>query len=134
MLGGSMPCILNYSTLKEKQHCPEPAESNGVVRLSSLLHEAAELCEVNNKIADVLFVVTNTLHLAEGRYLSLLQGLSGRSLRKLPFLAHASAANPTCCDACVHAYADTDITKRDRGVTSLSQPCVLLTFVGAKCY
>jgi hypothetical protein len=102
--------------------------------VSSLLHEAAELCEVNNKIADVLFVVTNTLHLAEGRYLSLLQGLSGRSLRKLPFLAHASAANLTCCDACVHAYADTDITKRDRGVTSLSQPCVLLTFVGAKCY
>ncbi|TVU15582.1 hypothetical protein EJB05_39111, partial [Eragrostis curvula] len=69
--GGSMPCILNYSTLKEKKHCLESAEPNGAIHLSSLLHQAAELCE----------------------------GLSGRSLRKLPFLAHASAANATSCDA-----------------------------------
>ena len=55
-----MPCILNYSTLKEKKHCPEAAEPNGAVHLSSLLHEAAELCEVNNKTADMLFAVTNT--------------------------------------------------------------------------
>lgn len=26
------------------------------------------------------------------------QGLSGRSLRKLPFLAHAALANPRSCD------------------------------------
>jgi pachytene checkpoint protein 2 len=108
-----MACILNYSTLKGKKHCPEPAESNGVVRLSSLLHEAAELYEVNNKTAAVLFVVTDTLHLAEGRYLSLLQGLSGRSLRKLPFLAHASAANPSCCDASVFMHTLIQTSRRE---------------------
>ncbi|OEL27236.1 Pachytene checkpoint protein 2-like protein [Dichanthelium oligosanthes] len=69
--GGSVPCIMNYSTLKEKKHCPEAVEPHGALHLSSLLYEAAELCE----------------------------GLSGRSLRKLPFLAHASVANPSCCDA-----------------------------------
>ncbi|KAG0526292.1 hypothetical protein BDA96_06G133400 [Sorghum bicolor] len=68
--GSSVPCILNYSTLEEKKHCPEAAEPHGVFQLSSLLYEAAKLCE----------------------------GLSGRSLRKLPFLAHASVTNP-CCDA-----------------------------------
>ncbi|CAL5031453.1 unnamed protein product [Urochloa decumbens] len=69
--GGSLPCILNYSTLKEKKHCPEAVEPLGALHLSSLLYEAAELCE----------------------------GLSGRSLRKLPFLTHASVANPSRCDA-----------------------------------
>lgn len=44
-----MPCILNYSTLKEKKHCPEAVEPHGALHLSSLLYEAAELCEVNNE-------------------------------------------------------------------------------------
>ncbi|KAM3368088.1 hypothetical protein ACQJBY_016565 [Aegilops geniculata] len=68
--GGDLPCILSYSTLKEKLHCPEAAEPH-TLHLSNLLHEGAELCD----------------------------GLSGRSLRKLPFLAHASVPNPSCCDA-----------------------------------
>ncbi|VAH33396.1 unnamed protein product [Triticum turgidum subsp. durum] len=68
--GGDLPCILSYSTLKEKLHCPEAAEPH-TLHLSKLLHEGAELCD----------------------------GLSGRSLRKLPFLAHASVPNPSCCDA-----------------------------------
>uniref|UniRef100_A0A0D9W691 Pachytene checkpoint protein 2 homolog n=1 Tax=Leersia perrieri TaxID=77586 RepID=A0A0D9W691_9ORYZ len=68
--GGDSSCILSYFSLKEKQHCPE-AEPRGSIHLSSLLHKAAEICE----------------------------GLSGRTLRKLPFLAHASVANPSCCDA-----------------------------------
>jgi pachytene checkpoint protein 2 len=55
-----MPYILNYSILKEKKHSSEGTERNGVVHLSSLLHEAAELCEVNNNTADVPFAVTNT--------------------------------------------------------------------------
>lgn len=69
--GSNLPCILNYSTLKEKEHCPEAKEPHDTLHLSKLLHEAAKLCE----------------------------GLSGRSLRKLPFLAHASVASPSCCDA-----------------------------------
>lgn len=80
-----MPCILNYSTLKEKQHCLDPAEPNVAVHLSSLLHEAAELCE----------------------------GLSGRSLRKLPFLAHASAANPSCCDASTFMHTLIQTARRE---------------------
>uniref|UniRef100_A0A453C7L6 Pachytene checkpoint protein 2 homolog n=1 Tax=Aegilops tauschii subsp. strangulata TaxID=200361 RepID=A0A453C7L6_AEGTS len=68
--GGDLPCILSYSTLKEKLHGPEAAEPH-TLHLSNLLHEGAELCD----------------------------GLSGRSLRKLPFLAHASVPNPSCCDA-----------------------------------
>lgn len=44
-----MPCILNYSTLEEKKHCPEAAEPHGAFQLSSLLYEAAKLCEVNNE-------------------------------------------------------------------------------------
>ncbi|XP_047064128.1 pachytene checkpoint protein 2 homolog [Lolium rigidum] len=68
--GGDLPSILSYSTLKEKLHCPEAAEPH-TLHLSELLHQGAEQCE----------------------------GLSGRSLRKLPFLAHASVPNPSCCDA-----------------------------------
>lgn len=68
--GGDLPCILSFSTLKEKLHCPEASEPH-TLHLSKLLHKGAELCD----------------------------GLSGRSLRKLPFLAHASVPNPSCCDA-----------------------------------
>lgn len=68
--GGDVPFILSYSTLKEKLHCPEAAEPH-TLHLSELLYQGAEQCE----------------------------GLSGRSLRKLPFLAHASVPNPSCCDA-----------------------------------
>jgi len=68
--GGDLPFILSYSTLKEKLHCLEAVEPH-TLHLSELLHQAAEQCE----------------------------GLSGRSLRKLPFLAHASVPNPSCCDA-----------------------------------
>ncbi|RCV34125.1 hypothetical protein SETIT_7G138000v2 [Setaria italica] len=83
--GGSVPCILNYSTLKEKKHCPEAVEPHGALHLSSLLYEAAELCE----------------------------GLSGRSLRKLPFLAHASVANPSCCDASTFMHTLIQTAKRE---------------------
>ncbi|RLM75000.1 hypothetical protein C2845_PM15G11860 [Panicum miliaceum] len=83
--GGSVPCILNYSTLKEKKHCPEVAEPHGSFHLSSLLYEAAELCE----------------------------GLSGRSLRKLPFLAHASVANPSCCDTSTFMHTLIQTAKRE---------------------
>ncbi|XP_020107384.1 pachytene checkpoint protein 2 homolog [Ananas comosus] len=58
-----------YATLKEKLHSCEAGELHGPVYLPRLLLEAAELC----------------------------QGLSGRALRKLPFLAHASITNPSTC-------------------------------------
>ncbi|WVZ86133.1 hypothetical protein U9M48_032966 [Paspalum notatum var. saurae] len=83
--GDSVPCILNYSTLREKKHCLEAAEPHGAVHLSSLLYEAAELCE----------------------------GLSGRSLRKLPFLAHASVTNPSCCDASAFMHTLIQTARRE---------------------
>jgi pachytene checkpoint protein 2 len=33
------------------------------------------------------------------KYSFFFQGLSGRSLRKLPFLTHAALVNPSSCDA-----------------------------------
>nr|CAH66942.1 OSIGBa0116M22.9 [Oryza sativa] len=53
--------------------------------LSGLLHKAAEICE----------------------------GLSGRTLRKLPFLAHASVANPSCCDASAFLHALIQTAQRE---------------------
>ncbi|XP_078172971.1 pachytene checkpoint-like protein isoform X2 [Carex rostrata] len=61
----------SYSSLKEKLHLPGPMELQGSLHLSKLLFEAAEVC----------------------------QGLSGRSLRKLPFLTHAALTNPSSCEA-----------------------------------
>ncbi|KAJ3675280.1 hypothetical protein LUZ60_004322 [Juncus effusus] len=62
----------SYTTLKEKLHLSSQSEElQGSLHLSKLLLQAAEVC----------------------------QGLSGRSLRKLPFLAHAGVANPNSCDA-----------------------------------
>uniref|UniRef100_A0A0E0PAJ6 Pachytene checkpoint protein 2 homolog n=2 Tax=Oryza TaxID=4527 RepID=A0A0E0PAJ6_ORYRU len=41
------------------------------------------------------------------------QGLSGRTLRKLPFLAHASVANPSCCDASAFLHALIQTAQRE---------------------
>ncbi|XP_041029036.1 LOW QUALITY PROTEIN: pachytene checkpoint protein 2 homolog [Juglans microcarpa x Juglans regia] len=59
----------NYATMKEKLNMPETQEVQSF-RLCKQLLEAAGACE----------------------------GLSGRSLRKLPFLAHAALSNPYHCD------------------------------------
>lgn len=60
----------NYATMKEKLNMPEMQEVKTPFLLCKKLLEAAEACE----------------------------GLSGRSLRKLPFLAHAALSNPYDCD------------------------------------
>ncbi|KAK1270658.1 hypothetical protein QJS04_geneDACA004304 [Acorus gramineus] len=62
----------SFSTSKERLHHCELQESEGQLRLLKQLIEAAEVSE----------------------------GLSGRALRKLPFLAHAALSNPNCCDLC----------------------------------
>ncbi|XP_052152992.1 pachytene checkpoint protein 2 homolog isoform X2 [Oryza glaberrima] len=83
--GGNSLCLLSYFSLMENQHCPEVADPHGSVHLSGLLHKAAEICE----------------------------GLSGRTLRKLPFLAHASVANPSCCDASAFLHALIQTAQRE---------------------
>lgn len=45
--------------------------------------------------------------------LFLIQGLSGRSLRKLPFLAHAALLNSYCCDASKFLCTMIDTAKRE---------------------
>ncbi|XP_030494240.2 pachytene checkpoint protein 2 homolog [Cannabis sativa] len=59
----------NYTSLKEKLNTAEGQEAE-TLQLCKHMLEAAEACE----------------------------GLSGRSLRKLPFLAHAALSNPYSCD------------------------------------
>jgi hypothetical protein len=42
-----------------------------------------------------------------------MQGMSGRSLRKLPFLAHAALSNPNSCDASEFLCAMIDTARRE---------------------
>ncbi|KAG4207296.1 hypothetical protein ERO13_A03G057200v2 [Gossypium hirsutum] len=68
--GSSQYILSDYVTLKEKLKMHEIHEVQTTFHLCKQLAEAAEACE----------------------------GLSGRTLRKLPFLAHAALDNPYCCD------------------------------------
>ncbi|XP_020537414.1 pachytene checkpoint protein 2 homolog isoform X2 [Jatropha curcas] len=76
----------NYSTLKEKRNAPDGPEAQIPVNLCEQLLEAAQACE----------------------------GLSGRSLRKLPFLAHAALSNPYCCDPSKFLSTMLDTARRER--------------------
>ncbi|XP_050378176.1 pachytene checkpoint protein 2 homolog [Argentina anserina] len=60
----------NYASLKEKLNMPQIHDTHTPLHLSRQLLETAEACE----------------------------GFSGRSLRKLPFLAHAALSNPYSFD------------------------------------
>ncbi|EXB93902.1 Pachytene checkpoint protein 2-like protein [Morus notabilis] len=74
----------NYSSLKEKLNMHENQEAE-TLHLCKQLLEATEACE----------------------------GLSGRSLRKLPFLAHAALSNPCGCDPGKFLSAMIDTAKRE---------------------
>ncbi|XP_026436626.1 pachytene checkpoint protein 2 homolog, partial [Papaver somniferum] len=65
------PLILpSFASVREKLNSPSIHESLGPLELAKQLLEASEICE----------------------------GLSGRALRKLPFLTHASLTNPNNCE------------------------------------
>ncbi|KAF9603223.1 hypothetical protein IFM89_034556 [Coptis chinensis] len=64
-------CLPNYESLRQELNVRDRQEPNTALHLPKQLLEAAEICE----------------------------GLSGRTLRKLPFLAHAAMPNPCSCDA-----------------------------------
>ncbi|XVF49327.1 hypothetical protein PTKIN_Ptkin04bG0002400 [Pterospermum kingtungense] len=85
MQGSSESILSDYVTLKEKLNMHEQ-EVQITDQLSKQLLEAAEACE----------------------------GLSGRSLRKLPFLAHAALNNPYCCDCGTFLYTMIDTARRER--------------------
>ncbi|CAL5372765.1 unnamed protein product [Camellia sinensis] len=84
--GGNHPSLLNYASLKEKLNMPVMQDSQSTVHLSKQLLEAAEACE----------------------------GLSGRALRKLPFLTHAALANPCICDPSKFLGTMIDTSRRER--------------------
>ncbi|XP_022886159.1 pachytene checkpoint protein 2 homolog [Olea europaea var. sylvestris] len=67
---GDSLILPSFDTLKEKLSNPEIPEFAAPINLGKHLLEAAEACE----------------------------GLSGRSLRKLPFLTHSALANPWGCE------------------------------------
>ncbi|KAL6181816.1 hypothetical protein ACLB2K_048465 [Fragaria x ananassa] len=76
----------NYASLKEKLNMPQIHDAQTPLHLCRQLLETAEACE----------------------------GLSGRSLRKLPFLAHAALSNPYSCDPSKFLCAMTDTARRER--------------------
>lgn len=76
----------NFSILKEKLSNPDIQEADRSQLLHKQLLEAAEACE----------------------------GLSGRSLRKLPFLAHAALDNPYSCEPSKFLLTVIDTARRER--------------------
>ncbi|KAF5185814.1 Pachytene checkpoint protein 2-like protein [Thalictrum thalictroides] len=78
-----------YSSLREKLNVPDTKDPNTPLHLPKQLLEAAEVCE----------------------------GLSGRTLRKLPFLAHAALSNPYSCDT--SKFMDTLIRTARREISEL---------------
>ncbi|KAL7191885.1 hypothetical protein ACSBR2_023877 [Camellia fascicularis] len=84
--GGNHLILLNYASLKEKLNMSVMQDSQSTVHLSKQLLEAAEACE----------------------------GLSGRALRKLPFLTHAALANPCICDPSKFLVTMIDTSRRER--------------------
>ncbi|KAF5732178.1 putative thyroid hormone receptor interactor [Tripterygium wilfordii] len=76
----------NYATMKEKLSMPELQVVEAPLHLCKQLLEVAEACE----------------------------GLSGRSLRKLPFLAHSALTNPYSCNISRFLCTMMDSAKRER--------------------
>ncbi|XP_050224221.1 pachytene checkpoint protein 2 homolog [Mercurialis annua] len=76
----------DYSTLKDKMNGLAMQEEPTPINLSKQLLGAAEACE----------------------------GLSGRSLRKLPFLAHAALSDPYSCDFSKFLATMIDTARRER--------------------
>ncbi|XVF11164.1 hypothetical protein REPUB_Repub08aG0002300 [Reevesia pubescens] len=85
ILDSSESILPDYVTLKEKLNMHEIQEVQTTFHKCKQLLEAAEACE----------------------------GLSGRSLRKLPFLAHAALNNPYSCDLSKFLYTMIDTAKRE---------------------
>lgn len=86
MQDGHDVILSNYTGLKDKLSSMVLPQSQSPISLCRKLLEAAEACE----------------------------GLSGRSLRKLPFLAHAALANPYGCDPFRFLISLTETARRER--------------------
>jgi len=60
-----------------------------------------------------------------------IQGMSGRSLRKLPFLAHAALSNPNSCDASEFLCAMIDTARREH--SELPESWLMIFTPSEKC-
>ncbi|KAH0775367.1 hypothetical protein KY290_012504 [Solanum tuberosum] len=87
---GGCLVLPNYASLKEKMSEVVSTESQMFPHLGKQLLEAAEACE----------------------------GMSGRSLRKLPFLAHAALANPYSCEPGKFLHVMMQTAKREHSELS----------------
>ncbi|TMX05310.1 hypothetical protein EJD97_025002 [Solanum chilense] len=87
---GGCLVLPSYASLKEKMSEVVSTESQMFPHLGKQLLEAAEACE----------------------------GMSGRSLRKLPFLAHAALANPYSCEPGKFLHVMMQTAKRERSELS----------------
>ncbi|KAK9926803.1 hypothetical protein M0R45_024014 [Rubus argutus] len=83
--GSESLMLPNYASLKEKLNMHQIQDSQTPLHLCRQLLETAEACE----------------------------GLSGRSLRKLPFLAHAALSNPYSCDPSNFLCTMTNTARRE---------------------
>ncbi|XP_057465387.1 pachytene checkpoint protein 2 homolog [Actinidia eriantha] len=83
---GYLLILPNYASLKETLNMTVKQDPQTLVHMSKQLLEAAEACE----------------------------GLSGRSLRKLPFLAHAALANPCNCEPSKFLSTIIETARRER--------------------
>ena len=103
----------NYSTLREKLNAPDIQEAQPVLPFWKQLLEAAEACEVSSQFFQSLLnpVKDQAINRVASYYP--VQGLSGRTLRKLPFLAHAALSNPNSCDASEFLCAMIDTARRE---------------------
>ncbi|XP_049364313.1 pachytene checkpoint protein 2 homolog [Solanum verrucosum] len=87
---GGCLVLPNFASLKEKMSEVVSTESQMFPHLGKQLLEAAEACE----------------------------GMSGRSLRKLPFLAHAALANPYSCEPGKFLHVMMQTAKREHSELS----------------
>ncbi|XP_068661249.1 pachytene checkpoint protein 2 homolog [Aristolochia californica] len=83
--GEDPPVFPNYASLRVNLTSSQVDDLQSSLSLSKLLLEAAEACE----------------------------GLSGRTLRKLPFLAHAALAIPYRCDSTTFLHTLIDTARRE---------------------
>lgn len=110
----------NYASAKQRMNAPDFHEATTFMQLCKKLVETAEACEVGKKDNTSWSLTSQSLgrplYLNNCRVWSVScpQGMSGRSLRKLPFLAHAALANPFDCNPIKFLCTMIDTAKRER--------------------
>lgn len=104
----------NYVGLKEKISIPETEKVDVPLHICKLLFEVAEACEVCDRNLECLLIL-RVLERSLNYFVEFCsQGSSGRFLRKLPFLAHATLANPCTGDTSKFLFAMLETARRDR--------------------